>query len=105
MARRRTDLRRDVDAAFGQAFTGWVQLLHRHGRGGRRELARRDPISEAREVLAEGYFGGTHTADLRDPSGRVIAATGNTARVRECDVGRLRLTTVAPGVVVVLRPG
>lgn len=56
-----------------------------------------EPIAawEAGNVaIDEGYFSGRHTDDLRDPSGRVIPATGNRVRVRECDVA-----TVSNGAV------
>lgn len=56
-----------------------------------------EPIAahEAGSVAVdEGYFAGTHTGDLQDPSGEVVPATGRPVRVRECDVA-----TVANGVI------
>jgi ketosteroid isomerase-like protein len=45
-------------------------------------------------AIDEGYLVGTHTGPLTGPDGEIIDATGNTVRLRECDIA-----TVEGGVV------
>ena len=59
--------------------------------------ARYEPVNEyesGNTAIDEGYFTGTNTGPLQDPTGGTIPATGKSVRVRACDIA-----TVENGVI------